>query len=102
MYASGRRVSETAALPGAPAGPEVVLKYLACYTHRLAICNERIEAVGDGQVTFRYKNYARGGRWRRTTLTAEEFLRQFTPHVLPKRRVRVCPFGLLANRHGQG
>jgi len=81
------------------AGPEVVLKYLARYTHRVAIGNGRIEEVGDGRVTFRYRDYARGGRRRRMTLAADEFLRRFTQHVLPKGFVRVRSFGLLANRH---
>jgi hypothetical protein len=82
------------------AGPEVVLKYLARYTHRVAISNERIERIADGQVTFRYKDYTQRGRWRRMTLSADEFLRRFVQHVLPKGFVRVRSFGLLANRDG--
>jgi hypothetical protein len=64
-------------------GPEQVLKYLARYTHRVAISNERIESVEDGQVTFRYKDYADSARCRRMTLDAHEFLRRFLLHVLP-------------------
>jgi hypothetical protein len=83
------------------AGPQVVLKYLARYTHRVAISNERIERIADRQVTFRYKDYARRGRTRRLTLSADEFLRRFLAHVLPRGLVRIRSFGLLANR-GRG
>jgi hypothetical protein len=79
-------------------GAEQSLKYLARYTYRVAISNERIEAFDDGSVTFRYKAYAQGHRWRKMTLTAHEFLRRFLQHVLPRRFVRIRSFGLLANR----
>jgi hypothetical protein len=82
------------------AGPDVVLKYLARYTHRVAISNQRIECIADGQVTFRYKDYAQRSRWRRMTLSADEFLRRFLQHILPKGFVRIRSFGLLANRDG--
>jgi Putative transposase/Transposase zinc-binding domain len=79
-------------------GAEQTLKYLARYTYRVAISNERIESLEDGQVTFRYKDYAHGHRWRRMTLTAHEFLRRFMLHVLPRGFVRIRSFGFLANR----
>jgi hypothetical protein len=79
-------------------GPEQALKYLARYTYRVAISNERIESLENDQVTFRYKDYAHGHRWRRMTLTVHEFLRRFMQHVLPRRFVRIRSFGLLANR----
>ena len=78
--------------------PEQALKYLARYTYRVAISNDRIESLADGQVTFRYKAYAHGHRWRRMTLTANEFLRRFMQHVLPRGFVRIRSFGFLANR----
>ena len=81
------------------AGPEVVLKYLARYTYRVAISNSRIESIEDGKVTFGYKDNARGGQWRTMTLDADEFLRRFCLHVLPKSFMRVRPFGLMANCH---
>jgi Putative transposase/Transposase zinc-binding domain len=58
-------------------GPEQVLKYLARYTYRVAISNNRIESIDAGQVTFRYKDYAHGHRCRRMTLAADEFIRRF-------------------------
>jgi hypothetical protein len=79
-------------------GPEQTLKYLARYTYRVAISNERIESLEDGQVTFRYKDYAHGHRLRRMTLSAQEFLRRFLLHVLPRGFVRIRSFGFLANR----
>jgi hypothetical protein len=79
-------------------GAEQSLKYLARYTYRVAISNERIESLEDGQVTFRYKAYAHGHRWRRMTLAAHEFLRRFMQHVLPRGFVRIRSFGLLSHR----
>ena len=46
-------------------GPEQVLKYLARYTHRVAISNHRLVALEDGQVAFRWKDYAHGRQRRR-------------------------------------
>jgi hypothetical protein len=79
-------------------GAEQSLKYLARYTYRVAISNDRIESLEGGQVTFRYRDYAHGHRWRRMTLTAHEFLRRFVQHVLPRGFVRIRSFGFLANR----
>jgi hypothetical protein len=78
-------------------GPEQVLKYLARYTHRVAISNARLESLDDGRVTFRCKDYADGGRSKRLTLNAEELLRRFVQHVLPRGLVQVRHYGLLAN-----
>jgi hypothetical protein len=79
-------------------GPEHVLQYLARYTHRVAISNHRILDVADGKVSFRWKDYAHGGKQRKMTVTAEEFLRRFLLHVLPRRFVRIRFSGFLANR----
>jgi Putative transposase/Transposase zinc-binding domain len=79
-------------------GPEYVLHYLARYTHRVAISNHRLVAFQNGQVTFRWKDYAHGNKKRKMTLTADEFLRRFLLHVLPKGFVRIRFFGFLANR----
>jgi hypothetical protein len=79
-------------------GPRQVLRYLARYTHRVAISNQRILSVGDGQVTFRWKNYARGQSKGRMTLRATEFIRRFLLHVFPKGFVHIRHYGFLANR----
>lgn len=79
-------------------GPEHVLHYLARYTHRVAISNQRILNVADGKVTFRWKDYAHGNKQRKMTLTAEKFLRRFLLHVLPKGFIRIRFFGFLAAR----
>ena len=75
-----------------------VLRYLGRYTHRMAISNHRLLAFDQERVTFRWKDYARGGRQGQMTLTATEFLRRFFLHVLPKGFVRIRHFGFLANR----
>jgi len=79
-------------------GPQQVLKYLARYTHRVAISNSRLLDMRDGQVTFRYKDYADDHKQKTMTFSAEEFLRRFVQHVLPKGFVKVRHYGLLANR----
>jgi hypothetical protein len=79
-------------------GPEHVLQYLARYTHRVAISNHRIVDFTDGNVTFLWKDYAHGSRRRAMTLTAQEFLRRFLLHALPRGFVRIRFFGFLASR----
>jgi len=79
-------------------GPMQVLRYLGRYTHRVAISNHRLLAFDRERVTFRWKDYARGGKQGQMTLTATEFLRRFFLHVLPKGFVRIRHFGFLANR----
>ena len=79
-------------------GPEHLLQYLARYTHRVAISNHRIIGVADGRVTFRWKDYAHGGKQRKMTLSSDEFLRRFLLHVLPKGFIRIRFFGFLAPR----
>jgi hypothetical protein len=78
-------------------GPAQVLKYLARYTHRVAISNARLVEVSDDRVIFRYKDYADASRSKTMTLSAEEFLRRFVQHVLPKGFVKIRHYGLLAN-----
>jgi hypothetical protein len=80
-------------------GPAQVLKYLARYTHRVAISNQRLLRLVDGQVSFRSKDYADGQQAKQLTLSAEEFLRRFVQHVLPRGFVKIRHYGLLANRH---
>jgi hypothetical protein len=80
-------------------GPEQALKYLARYTHRVAIANSRLQSIDHGQVTFTYKDYRNQHRRRTLTLDATEFIRRFMMHVLPHRFVRIRYFGFLANTH---
>jgi hypothetical protein len=78
-----------------------ILKYLARYTHRVAISNHRLVALQDGQVTFRFKDYQRRGKLSTQTLEAVEFLRRLMLHILPKGFHKIRYFGYLANRHRQ-
>jgi hypothetical protein len=79
-------------------GPERVLKYLARYTHRVAISNHRLRSLEEGRVTFEWKDYADRSRTKTMTLEAAEFMRRFLLHVLPSGLVRIRQFGFLANR----
>lgn len=80
------------------AGPEAVLAYLSRYTHRVAISNSRLISFDGANVTFRYKDYRRSGAERQQVMTiaADEFIRRFLLHVLPKGFHRIRHYGLLA------
>jgi len=79
-------------------GPQRVLKYLARYTHRVAISNHRLRSLENGRVSFDWKDYADRSRTKTMTLDAVEFIRRFLLHVLPSGMVRIRQFGFLANR----
>lgn len=78
-------------------GPEHVLKYLARYTHRVAISNGRLLELRDGQVTFRWRDSADHNTQKAMTIDAIEFIRRFLLHVLPPGFVKIRHFGFLAN-----
>lgn len=78
--------------------PQTVLNYLGRYTHRVALSNDRILQVQDGEVTLSYRDRRDGDRKKTMTLQAQEFIRRFLLHVLPDGFMRIRHFGLLANR----
>jgi hypothetical protein len=80
-------------------GPEHVLKYLARYTHRVAISNGRLLGLDNGQVRFRWRDSRHNNRSSVMSLDAVEFIRRFLLHVLPAGFVKIRHFGLLANRN---
>jgi hypothetical protein len=82
-------------------GPEEVLRYLARYTHRVAIANRRLIAADDSGVTFKWKDYRLEGpaRYKVMTLSTDEFIRRFLMHVLPAGFHRIRYYGLLASGH---
>jgi len=79
-------------------GAEQALRYLGCYTHRVAISNHRLVALEDDKVTFRWRDSAHKNKKRLMQLPLEEFLRRFFLHVLPKGLVRIRHFGFFAHR----
>jgi len=80
------------------AGPEHVLQYLGRYTHRIALTNNRLISLDDQAVRFHYKDYTHGNRRKVMTLDAQEFIRRYLLHVLPKGFMRIRHYGLLGNR----
>ena len=80
-------------------GAQQVFRYLGRYSHRVAIANSRLLKLEAGQVSFHWKDYADDHRTKVLRLTADEFIRRFLLHVLPKRFVRIRHYGLLAGRH---
>jgi Putative transposase/Transposase zinc-binding domain len=81
------------------AGPKQVLRYLARYTHRVAISNSRLVSLSDGKVRFTWKDYRQDGKRKVMTLDAGEFIRRFLLHALPDGFHRIRHFGLFANGH---
>jgi len=79
-------------------GPEHVLGYLAAYTHRIAISNQRILEFDGERVTFSWRDYADGNAKKTMTLDVAEFLRRFLMHVVPPGFVRIRYYGFMANR----
>jgi len=76
-------------------GSDKILQYLGRYIHRVAITNRRIKAIHNGKVSFEFKD-SRDCRWKTMTLPAEEFIRRFLQHVLPKGFHKVRYYGLLS------
>jgi hypothetical protein len=79
-------------------GPEYVLKYLARYTHRVAISNGRLLSLQNGQITFRWRDSKDGNQTKTMTLDAVEFIRRFLLHILPSGFVKIRHFGFLSSR----
>jgi hypothetical protein len=79
------------------AGPQQVLDYLGRYTHRVAISNNRIISIDNGRVTFTYKDRQKEDEIKKMTLDADEFIRRFLLHVLPKGLIKIRYFGFLAH-----
>ncbi len=79
------------------ASPEHVLDYLGRYTHRVALSNDRILSVHNGEVTFTYRDRKNQNQLKLMKLKTEEFVRRFLLHVIPKGFMRVRHFGFLAN-----
>ena len=86
--------------------PEKVVKYIGRYTHRVAISNHRILDITNGKVTFKYKEYKACTEQSRSngnvtpkimTIKAEEFIRRFLLHILPKGFKKIRYFGFMCN-----
>ncbi|MCP4146139.1 MAG: hypothetical protein GY757_00175, partial [bacterium] len=84
--------------------PERVIAYIGRYTHRVAMANSRIISIENGVIRFSYKNYKKQKTvknhkelWEETELAADEFIRRFLHHVLPKGYHRIRHYGFLGN-----
>ncbi len=83
------------------AGPQQVLDYVGRYTHRVAISNNRLADIEDGQVRFQWKDYRDSSQVKTMSLSADEFIRRFLIHVLPEGFQRIRYYGFLGNRYRQ-
>ena len=74
-----------------------VIEYLGRYTHRVAICNDRLLSIENHNIRFRWKDYKANGNNKIINLDAGEFIRRFCQHVLPDRFYKIRYYGLLAS-----
>ncbi len=79
--------------------PENVIEYIGRYAFRVAISNNRIKNISNGNVTFEYKDYKDESKIKIMTISAEEFIRRFLLHVLPTKFTKIRHYGLLSNRN---
>lgn len=78
-----------------------VVEYLGRYTHRVAISNNRILKLENGNVDFKWRDYTDSSKWKVMTLSAEEFIRRFLMHVLPSGFMKIRHYGFLSSRGKQ-
>ena len=78
---------------------ENVIEYVGRYSFRVAISNEIIKNVENGNITFEYKDYKDNSRIKDIVITAEEFIRRFLLHVLPENFTKIKHYGLLFNKN---
>jgi hypothetical protein len=83
------------------AGPQQVLDYVGRYPHRVAISNNRLLDIDNGQVSFSWKDYRDHNQQKIMPLSATEFIRRFLLHVLPAGFQRIRYYGFLSNRYRQ-
>lgn len=79
------------------AGPEKVVRYIGRYTHRIAISNSRLIKIENDEVYFNYKDYRDDAKWKPCHLKAEDFIKRFLMHLLPKGFHRIRHYGFLSN-----
>ena len=77
--------------------PENVVNYLARYSHRIAISNQRIINVTETEVAFSYKDYRDGGKQKTMVLQGKDFLQRFCLYIVPERFRKIRHFGFLSN-----
>jgi hypothetical protein len=78
-------------------GPQQVLRYLARYTHKIAISDHRIVDVNERFIAFKYKDYADNSATKVMRLSPHEFVGRFLQHVLPRHFTRLRSYGFLTN-----
>ena len=76
-----------------------VVEYLGRYTHRVAISNNRIVNIENGNVTFKWRDYKDNNKCKLMTISADEFIRRFLIHILPSGFMKIRHYGLLGNRN---
>jgi len=79
-------------------GPAQVVEYVGRYTHKVAISNQRLIGIENGQVHFKYTDYRHGNATKQMSVSGEEFIRRWLQHILPFRFVKIRHYGFLSNR----
>jgi len=78
-----------------------VVEYLGRYTHRVAVSNNRLLKLENGQVTFKWRDYRAASRWKEMAISANEFIRRFLMHILPHGFMKIRHYGFLSSRGKQ-
>ena len=89
------RLLGTAIAAAAIAGPAAVLDYLARYTHRTAIGNERLVAIKGDRVLLRVRADDCGSK-RTIALQGAQLIGRLLQHVLPPGFKRIRHYGVLS------
>lgn len=79
--------------------PESVIEYFGRYAYKVAISNSRIKEYKEGQVTYEYKDRKDGNKTKEEIISAEEFIKRFSLHFLPKGFRKIRSYGILSNRN---
>lgn len=80
-------------------GASQVIEYLGRYTHKIAISNHRIKSMDGDKISFTYKDYRHESKTKLMTLDADEFLRRFCLHILPRGYRKIRHYGILSSRN---
>lgn len=78
-------------------GAKAVIKYLARYTHNIAISHHRILGSDAKQVHFTYTDYRHRNQKKKMQLASTEFVRRFAMHILPRGFRRIRHYGILSS-----
>lgn len=76
--------------------PEHLIRYIGRYINRVAISNHRIKSIENGRISFEYHDN-HNDTDRVMILSADEFIRRYLTHILPKGFRSIRYYGFMVN-----